>query len=204
MNMFFNYDNLSEKYIPNNSTPQDSGSVETINNTLPLPFYNIRGTFLGYTWTLGDTFIWPVTVNKNIKVEYDAILFNEADMMPDKSTEGYTGQKAYNTVDIKSWTCLGTIDDTTIWSQDDTFTYPTYGVAEINLTPKIDGQLEFKIYDFRWEHIKTFSNSSDNTLLINVDKELNEMLSQGVYYGVLSVINEDKARILTKYMLHIK
>lgn len=203
MGIFNNYTNLDENYIPDNVSPQYPNEV--IEKTkLPKPSYNIKGDFVGYTWNLDDTFVWEIDFNRNINVEDDAIIYNVVDETPTINTVGCVGQKAYNTVAVRSWECLGNTNGEYIWKEDEKFTYPHISSKSVELTPIIKDTITLELYNFRWEHIDTFSHFSDNKLLVEIDNSINEVLSQGIYYAVVKSTDGTVSTTMNKYIIFVQ
>ena len=203
MGIFTNYDNLDKNYIPNNVSPQCYDDIIE-EDVLPRPFYNLKGNFVGYTWNQDDTFKWEIDLNKEILVESNALIYDVKDVKPTETTQGSIGQKAYNVIDIKSWLCVGFTEETYIWKEDESFTYPQNGDKKIILKPIVLGNLSLDLYDFRWEHINTFSNFNGNKLLVEFDKSINELISQGIYYGILKNTNDADTKTINKYLFFVQ
>jgi len=105
MSMFDKYDNIDPNYIPNNTTPQQKPEVVIVDKE-PFIAYNIKGNPIGLSWTHGAEFELPYTVKRTITVKEDAIIYNNVDECPTVDTVGIVGQKAYNTAECISWTCV--------------------------------------------------------------------------------------------------
>lgn len=202
MSMFDSYDNLKPDYVPDNSSPNQSTTYIELQDKLPRPLFDIKKRFTGYSWNHGDIFKWSLSVNRTIRINEDAIVYNTAGEYPEIETEGYAGQQAYNTVDCKSWTCIGELQDMYVWIQDEEVTYPDNGDRELQLTPDMESKsIQFDIYNFRWEPITSFSSQGSASIEISVDKELNEKLKPGVYYSTLKITGEESVELKNKYML---
>lgn len=185
MGMFDTYDN-DKKRICNDS----DRNYTSITDTLPNKIYNIKHNFVGYSWHTDDVFDWKITVNKKIKVSKDSYIYTQPDEMPDTATEGYLGQKAYNVVDIKSWTCVGLIEDFYVWVADKTFIYPIVGDVEIELTPSmINKTFSISFYDYKWNIIRTIEDINSNTFTCKIGTDVKELNKTGIYY-VLTRIND--------------
>lgn len=203
MGMFTNYDNLSNTYIPDNVSPNTEYALYKPTN-LPEILYNVKGNKVAHTWTLGDTFIWQVGLNETIKVELNSIIYHSTGDEPDAVTKGSIGQRAYNIVDMCSWQCVDYTDNEYVWKKDKNFTYPLDGEVTLSLKPVIDGSLVFELYNFRREHLKTFTEFDGNKVLVNINTELNDELQQGIYYGIVKDINDVESKILDEFTIFIK
>lgn len=75
---------------------------------------------------------------------------------------------------------------------------------DLSTNEDVEGKsLILEIYSYDWSHIKSFSNLSSKTLLIKVDKELNELLKQGIYYGIVKISDSLETRIVNKFTIII-
>lgn len=205
MNMFENYDNLSENYIPNNSYSEDINKEIKIDLSQPIKFYNIKNEFIGYSICQGETCNLPVNIIKEISVPCSSIIFNESGEGPDEKLEGVKFQKAYNTSDFISWTCKGKLDDNYIWEKDECLIYPEKGDKKITLSPKLENfMLEINIQNFRYESIETLT--FENTLInnFNISEELSSSLLEGIYYISIKLKQENSVRNIESYLLHIR
>lgn len=204
MSMFDTYDNTNAKYIPNNISKNPAKDYEVIDNSLPRKLYDIKNRFIGYCWDFGDEFDFVVSVNDKIKVRRDSIVFNEEGKEPTTATVGYKGLQAYNTIDNKSWTCIGLIDGFYVWVPDDNVTYAVDGTTELEMIRDTKGKtVRVDFYDFRWEHIKSFENSSCNAISCRIDKDIYELMKSGVYYCTVKVLGIDECDLIDKFEIVI-
>ena len=95
--MFDSYSNLSDIYVPDNTTKRQNTFVYFTGNKDINREYNIKREFIGYSWSYGDTVLLNLSMEKKIMVEEDAIVYDEYEQFPDSSTIGIKGQRAYNT-----------------------------------------------------------------------------------------------------------
>ena len=193
MGLFTNYDNLNPNYIPDNISKK-CNLTESIDYNLPYVLNNIKGNQIGYGWHLGDIFRWDISLDKTIAVEFDAIILEEHNQTPDAETIGYTGQMCYNIVDLKAWECTK-INDDYVWEEFETFSYPLYGDKDITLKPYINGTLKLTLYDNWWNVVKEINSNQ-----LNVDAELNDKLTEGIYYLLI----KDDIRTFIRYMICIE
>lgn len=84
------------------------------------------------------------------------------------------------------------------WNLTDTF------VWEIEFDNILKGDVVMELYDFRWEHIHTFSHFNDNKLLVKIDNSINDILRQGVYYAVVKNTDDVNSKIITKYLIFVQ
>lgn len=204
MSMFDTYDNLPIDYIPTNITSNATSCVvDGIH--LPNKEYNVKGEFVGYTWTHGETFELLFSRKTVIKVKADSLIYSIAGMSPDIVTAGYVGQKSYNTADKKSWTCVSASNGVYVWAEDEELTYILEGTVELDMTPDMtNSELQLELSNFRWEPIHTLSNKGAIDILLQVDKDITEMLKPGVYHCRFKEINGDKVSVISTTTFYVK
>lgn len=198
MGMFDNYDN------PTSIIDTTYNTVDNLSK-LPRRIFNIKNNFVGYTWDYGDTFKFKLTVAETVKVSEDAYIYIESGGAPNVTTIGYPGQQAYNIKDCKSWTCVGMSDSIVVWIEDDVIIYPDNGTREITFTPDMQGKtLQVDLFNFRWEHLHTFSNLDAIDIECDIDKDISEQLIPGVYYCTLKVIEGNAVELKDKFMFVVQ
>lgn len=204
--MFSRYDNLNANYIPDNSSPEQSKEMIEICHKLPKELFDVKGRFIGYSWSEGDTFIFPVTVNTVIKVDKDSIIYEKAGEHPTESTPAQrAGQQAYNIVDCISWTYVGRADSFYIWVKDDTFTYSTDGEVELTIQRDMtDKQLEVQVFNFRWEHIHSFIESGVPNIDCDFNKDITSKFNSSVYYCLVKITSKTSVETVRKFMLVVE
>lgn len=198
-NQFDNYDN------PNLS--DDNVYVE-INTTLPRKEYNVKGKFVGYSWVYGDTLQLNFSVNKKIYVNDDSLIYTSTGDAPGRNTVGTVYQKAYNTVDLKSWTCIGNelVDDNIVylWEQDKVLTYIGNGNKVIYLTPDMsDKSVKIEITNFRKEVVHTAIFEHTNDVILDIDTELSNKLLSSVYYCNAYLVTDESQYAFEQCLIHI-
>jgi hypothetical protein len=196
---------MDPNYMPHNVEHNHNEQYLEVENTLPRKVYNIQDNFIGYSWSEGDTFTFNINVNDTIKVKEDSIINNESGVYPTTETIGYKCQQAYNTVDNKSWTCVDCLNGMFIWVLNTVVTYSKYGTKEINMNIDMQGKtLKFDLYNFRWELLENVSKQNSDTLQLHIDEELSDKLPSGLYYGVISIIDDDNIQTKDKFTIMIK
>lgn len=206
MSMFERYDNLNPDYIPDNSTPVID-FVKQLDSELPLKMYDSKYRHIGYRWNASDRFDTQFSVADTIRVSADAVIYRTSGQAPDMyTTATREGQKAYNTVDRKSWTFVGKTEDAFIWVQDDTFIYPVRGVVPLTLEHGIENaRAKLCIYNFRWELIKEiFSDIDESSVHFTYDDEMAQLLKSGVYYAVLYIVTPDDIILKNRFYLLVE
>lgn len=200
MSMFDNYDNQNIFHVPNNISVNPAKEYNTIDTSIPKKIYDIKNNFIGYSWDYGDTFDLILSVNNKIPVKHDSIIFSEPNITPTTDTAGYKGLQAYNTIDNKSWTCVGTINGLYVWVEDDEVTYAINGTTIIEMQRDVmDKTIIVDIYDFRWEHIKSYEESNSHTIACRID----DTLQSGLYYCTVKLVGENKNELISKFSLTI-
>ena len=195
--MFTNYDNQPDNYVPNNIRDLCGYPRLFLTDGLPLEEKNVLGKFIGYTWHYGDTFDFIIPMQRIIKVECNAIIYDNAEETPTESTVGEIGQMAYNTVDLLCWKCRGLFGSTYVWDLMDEFTYPLHGTKEIIVyihKNMENNRVKLNIFDFRMEKVLEKWFDGDNDISFPLTEEEYKILIPGVYTCELVIYNED-----TKY-----
>lgn len=200
MSMFDNYDNLSRFYVPNNISVNPATEYDSIDQTIPKKLYDIKNRFIGYSWDYGDTFDLILSINNRIPVRRDSIIFSEQNITPTTDTAGYKGLQAYNTIDNKSWTCVGTVNGLYVWVEDDEVTYAIDGTTYLEMIRDVmNTKIRVDIYDFRWEHIKSFEEVESNTIACRID----DTLQSGLYYCTVKLLGAEECELIDKFTLSI-
>lgn len=175
-----------------------NANYHILHETLPNKIYNIKNNFVGYAWNLADVFDWEISINTKILVPKDAIIYKEIDEMPTTCTVGNVGQKAYNTIDIKSWTCVGLIDGLYTWVEDKQLIYsinPQHSKT-IELTPDMTGKsMSITFYDNKWNVVKTIENIDSNTFICRIGTSIKELNKNGLYYVITRIHNGSDVKI---------
>lgn len=197
MGMFLNYQNIANSY-PNNLT--ESFPVSAIPSKLnpieaskPYEEYNVKGELVGYFWHYGETLKLEFDIDGELTIESDAIIFKVTGVVPTKYTMAKVGQRAYNIVDFRSWTCLAVDNGKYIWEEDSDFTYPLSSDRKVYISSEsyLKGKnVEVTLYNFRMEPICKKLYEAAPTIIFSIDRELSEKLVKGIYYCSVTVFNE--------------
>lgn len=142
-----------------------------------------------FTWHYGDTKILSLEIKLTILIENDAILVNST--IIDQSIVGYEGQKAYNLINLISWTYTNNY-----WKKDTLFT--TSDKADTEITLPIEAykntvKYNFIIYNLRGEEVISFNDleiSDDCSIYMNIDIETSKLIKSGIYKYVVKEINQ--------------
>lgn len=196
MGMFDMYDNLQDYYVPNNLRPCPPKPCDDklIQECVKKPYeeYNAEGKLIGYYWYYGDTINLEFNIDGDIIVEDNAIIYTAINETPTEQTSGVIGQKAYNVIDLKSWTCtaIDSLNNTYTWTEDSQFTNPESGDRNIYVTAQDfmkDKQVTVELYNFRREPIITKTYAGSTQIIFAIDKDISKQLVRGVYYCSLTV-----------------
>ena len=118
MGMFLNYHNIADNYVPNNLIKafpfkQNVSKLDPQSASKPYEEYNTKGDLCGYFWREGETLNLEFNLDGEITVESDAMILTVSGQEP---AGGDVGQRAYNIIDLISWTCV-VKDDESIWER---------------------------------------------------------------------------------------
>ena len=199
--MFSNYQNIKDNYTPTNlyykfPVLQDSSKLLPRNSSKPYEEYDAKGNLIGYSWYYGETLKLDFSIDGEIVVESDAIRYNIYGEYPDSSVEGYVGQKAYNIVELKSWTCTAAdkLKDNYVWTIDEEFEHDSENATEsIYVSAKnylSDKTVVVKFLNFRHDVIHTERFFGSPNVVVTVDDNLSKKFKKGVYYCEMTVETE--------------
>lgn len=196
MGMFLNYENIAKNYTPNNlmcafPVGKSYTKLDPIQASRPYEEYNAKGELIGYFWRYGETLNLEFNIDGEIVVEDDAIVLSARDQIP-SSAVGRLGQRAYNVIDKRSWTCSSIHNEVHVWTEDKEFTYreegqSVYVTAEDYLADK---QVEVTLYNFRMEPIHTEIFAGKSKVILAITPELSKKLLRGIYHCSLNVFND--------------
>lgn len=202
--MFSSYDNISAEYVPDNTTKVLPGDYVIKSDSYPAMIHDIKDRFLGFTWNYGDSVDLNLTVNDKVKVNKDSLIYLESGQFPATGVPGYKGQQAYNVVDYKSWTCIGEVDGITVWVEDEDVIYDSQGTKEIEFIKDMtDKGVEVRLYNFRWEIMKTFESFGENKVTCQFTSDLYKDLKSGIYYCTVYITGGDTDVFHRKFIISI-
>lgn len=193
MGMFDNYNNIDKDYIPTNEN-KCCGKNNIPFVKAPNVEYNVENEPVGYYWYYGDTINLRIHLTGSIKVAQDSIIYTATGQAPTTETVGIIDQKAYNVIDLISWTCTAIIDSDYIWTQDDDFITPDAGKGVYFTAEKyLEGKtVRATIYNFRHEQVDNKIFLGNTIITYPIDAELSNKLVKGVYYLEVVVCDELK------------
>lgn len=197
--MFLNYQNIADNYVPNNlinAFPSKTLPTKLDPCTAGKPYeeYNVKGELIGYFWRQGETLNLEFGIDGEITIEPDAIVYKTYGQCPTTRTMGKINQRAYNIVELRSWTCSAINGREYIWQEDAEFTYPLNSDRSVYLSAEsylADKQIEVTLYNFRMEPICKKLYDATPTIVFNIDKQLSSKLPKGIYYCSVQVFNSE-------------
>lgn len=160
MQMFYNFDNQSPDYIPNNMFPMPIVQWLSVNNDTVRPIYR-KCKLVGYEWNWGDSI--SLTIKNQIKINIpEYAIYTYEDVDPTEDTVGtFVGQKYYNLHKLTSYTLSLILDKQDgsheyIWDKDKNLTFPNIGTQTLEVPiPLEEGeQIVVQLFNFRKEKIK--------------------------------------------------
>ena len=200
MGMFLNYQNIANSYPNNlvNAFPSCDicSKLNPLEASKPYEEYNIKGDLIGYFWRYGETLNLEFNIDGELTIESDAILFKKSGQVPTVRTMAKIGQRAYNIIDLKSWTCTAIEAGNYIWEADTEFTYPVGADRKVYIPAESylkDKHVEVTLYNFRMEPICKKLYDAAPTIIFGIDKELSKKLVRGIYYCSVTVFNDEVA-----------
>lgn len=198
--MFLNYHNIANNYQPNNlikSFPHsyEESKLAPVEASKPFEEYNIKGELIGYFWRYGETLNLEFNIDGEITLESDALIYKSHGVGPTENTFAKVGQRAYNLLDLTSWTCVARVSaNKYLWEQDAEFTYPNNGAKKVYISAEDylkDKFIDVTLYNFRMEPIHTYTTSATASIIFPIDKDLSKTLVKGIYYCSVQVYNEE-------------
>ena len=199
MGMFLNYQNIANNYIPNNlvkayTQPKSYTKLDPVDASKPYESYDVKGNLVGYFWNYRDVLNLEFNLDGEITVETDAIIYDTYGKCPDTCTQARVGQRCYNIVDLKSWTCVSIVDNIYNWVQDTEFIYPERADRSVYISASDylkDKQIYITLYNFRYEPVVTRSFEGKDKVIFEIDATLSEELVKGIYYCSVTVKSEE-------------
>ena len=199
MGMFLNYQDIANNYTPNNlikefNKPQSYTKLDPIDASKPYEEYNVKGELEGYYWNYKDTINLEFNIDGEITIEGTALVYKITGQTPTNTTPGSINQRAYNIIDLRSWTCVAVERGNYTWQEDEVFTYilggdrSVYVSAEQYLKNKT---IIITLYNFRFEAIHEQSFNGNSQIIFKIDDELSKKLVKGIYYCSLEVVGPD-------------
>lgn len=211
MGMFDNYHNINPSEHPDNmhfKVPVKK--IVTSYDALEKSF-DVHGNFIGYKWNYGSSISSVFTVNRWVRVAEDAIIYDQHGEMPTAITEGHIGQRAYNIVDMRSWSCEEMEVDTNlpggikyVWYMDDDITTFSDGVVPVQLTPDMTNKSI--VVEFRdWKNELVYQKAEENSpiIAINIDKTESEKFVTGTYTCIVSIVSATEKLVTEKISIMV-
>ena len=198
-NMFMNYQNPSSQ-SPNNlykAFPQveNVSKLYATEASKPYELLNFKGELEGYYWNYGDSINLEFNIDGEITVESNAIVLKHYGQDPNvMQTPGKVGQRCYNIMDLRSWSCRAIIKHEFIWEEDPEFTYMLGGDRNIYVSASdyIKDKLAIiKLYNFDFEEIYSEEIPANMQVRLVITPELSKTLYKGIYYCSLEIAGND-------------
>ena len=175
MQLFDNFDNIPQNYIPNNMFPRIPEIMVALDNDTVKPLFR-DGRQVGYKWNWGDVIKLPIKNEIHIKVPNGSLTTDTPDEVPTTETVGdFIGQKFYNFKDFRSWTLREILEEeiqpyyegeeqetteevvyTYVWEEDPMFTY-SKNIGQDYTVPlpwNEHDQIVVQLFNFRKECIR--------------------------------------------------
>ena len=198
-NMFTNYNNIDPSYVPNNmhlvnKTVKSYTKLAPVALSKPYELYNAKNELEGYFWYHGESITLDFSIEGEITLENDALIYSNKGEYPTNLTEGYIGQKAYNTADYSCWECVAVEENDYMWVPNGTVKYDPDLTRSVYIDAKDylkDKMVDFKIFDFRMNenYLKTIKGTESARFEISPD--LSKKMLPGIYSCSLSVYNDE-------------
>lgn len=200
MNMFTNYQDLSNMYIPNNlskayPTYSAPTKLNPVNASKPYEEYNTKGELEGYFWRYGESINLEFDLDGEITVESNSIVFYTNGRTPiTENSVADVGTKAYNVADLISWECIARHQDACEWRRDVEFTYPAGADKTIYISAVDylkDKKVKINLYNFRMESVHEVFLPGNPQIILCIDPELSKKFNKGIYYCSVEVIGRN-------------
>ena len=201
MGMFLNYQNIADNYTPNNLVNRfplvkSYTKLNPVAASKPYEEYDAKGNLVGYSWYQGETLNLEFNIDGEVVVENDAIVFTAHGDIPSVYTQGHINQRAYNVVDMRSWTCaqIDVQNGVYYWQEDEEFDHDREGSTDsiyVSAKEYLSGKkLEFSVYNFRHEPIYTKLFDGTSSLVVTIDSDLSKRFLKGIYTCSLTVVDD--------------
>ena len=149
MQLFDNFDNIPQNYIPNNMFPRIPEIMVALDNDTVKPLFR-DGRQVGYKWNWGDAIKLPIKNEIHIKVPNGSLTTNTHDEVPTTETVGdFIGQKFYNFKDFRSWTLREILKEEI---------QPYYEGEEQEISDEVSDEV---VYTYVWEEDPMFTYSKN-------------------------------------------
>lgn len=198
--MFKNYQNIDPNHIPDNSSCIRNRSMSytklcPVSSGKPYEEYDMKGNLIGYSWRYGETLNLEFNIDGEITVEDTALILTATGQTP-SSEYGFIGQRAYNVVDLLSWTCTAITTSEHHWTLDKEFTYNTEATQSMYIPA--DTYLKHKtiivtLRDFRYDEVFRASFDGKSKIVFPITPDLSKKLVKGIYYCEMFVVTDSSS-----------
>ena len=164
MQLFDNFDNIPQNYIPNNMFPRIPEIMVALDNDTVKPIFR-DCRLVGYKWNWGDVVKLPIKNEIHIKVPNGSLTTDTAGEEPTKQTVGdFIGQKFYNFKDFRSWTLKEVLEaeppEPEINPENSAVDFGIVGQSKTDTELYIP-QDDTPVYDYIWEEDPMFTYSKN-------------------------------------------
>lgn len=196
MSMFDNYNNIPKDYLPSN---RNKKKIKLAEYEKPYEDYDEEGKVVGYSWNYGDTLNLQIELSGEITIPDNSITYTVTGEHPTENTVGIINQKAYNLVDLISWTCTYIDGNKYTWTKDREFLYTSEGKdVFFSIQDYIaDKTIRVTIYNVRHEKVYNINLPGSIILNIDIDSILSSKMKKGVYSLEVVVCDQDDNNYIT-------
>ncbi len=164
MQLFDNFDNIPQNYIPNNMFPRIPEIMVALDNDTVKPIFR-DCRLVGYKWNWGDVVKLPIKNEIHIKVPNGTLTTDTAGEEPTKQTVGdFIGQKFYNFKDFRSWTLKEVLEaeppEPEVNPENSVVDFGIVGQSKTDTDLYIP-QDDTPVYDYIWEEDPMFTYSKN-------------------------------------------
>ena len=169
MQLFDNFDNQPQNYIPNNMFPRIPEIMVSLDDDTIKPIFR-DGRLVGYKWNWGDVIKLPIKNEIHIKIPAGSLTTYVHEEAPTTDTQGdFIGQKFYNFTDFRSWTLKEVLETEPEEPEEDLSNCVGYAIVDQAVvqadsdTPQVDPQdtPQDVSYAYVWEEDKMFTYSKN-------------------------------------------
>lgn len=112
MSMFDKYEDNS--YTAYNISPVKIATIAERYLKSPIVGYDKYHNVKEFIWDPEDQFTLNISAGVKVRVLDNSIIYESTGSAPTSETRGVKGQRAYNTIDGKSWLCKGTVAENVV------------------------------------------------------------------------------------------
>lgn len=204
MQLFDNFNNIPEDYIPDNMHPPKCPSVELflIDSNVD-PIYR-KCRLVGYAWDYGESVNIEIKHQIHLTLQENAIYTFE-DVDPTESTVGEVGQRYYNLYNLTSFVCESAFEGVYTWQRDENLTFFSNEPIEIDVPINMTGKSTIvELLNFRRELIDEKEFAGQNTINWVLTHEESAKYLGGIYYMNIYIVEEGQETLSNSYEIVIR